>query len=93
MEIVNLPTGKVAGPEADCVRIQELPGGRFTLSGAVLLTCGDTDAAESVGLIGGEPYETYDAAEAAGLAWAAEHCVETIFVSRSDGTQLLPDPD
>jgi hypothetical protein len=91
MEIIKLPRGEQASEQSDCIRIQELPGGAFELNGSVLFRCGDAEVAESVSLIGGEPYESYDAAEAAGLAWAGEHCAETLYVCRSDGTTPLPD--
>ena len=91
MEIIKLPSGQQASDESDCIRIQELPGGTFELNGSVLFRCGDAEVAESVSLIGGDPYDSYDAAEAAGLAWAGEHCAETLYVCRSDGTKPLPD--
>ena len=91
MEVVKLPRGEIASDESDCVRIQELPGGAFELQGSVLFRCGDAEVAESVSLIGGEPYKSYDAAEAAGVAWAGEHCAETLYVCRSDGAKPLPD--
>lgn len=91
MEIVQLPLGEVASDESDCIRIQELPDGRFRLQGSVLLQCGDGDASESVALIGGDLYDSYEDAEGAGLAWADTHCVEVLHVARSDGTKPLPD--
>ena len=91
VEVQNLPPGVRASDEADCIRIQELPDGRFALTGSVLLQCGDVEAAESVSLIGGEPYRSYEDAEAAGIAWAGEHCAETLYVSRSHGKALLED--
>lgn len=91
MEIVNLPAGEQASDENDCIRIQELQDGTFSLHGSVLFRCGDAEVAESVSLIGGEPYKTYDAAEAAGVAWAGEHCADVLYVCRSDGTKPLPD--
>jgi hypothetical protein len=91
MEIVNLPVGEQASDETDCIRIQELSDGTFALHGSVLLRCGDAEVAESVSLIGSEAYETYDAAEAAGLAWAGEHCADVLYVCRSDGTKPLPE--
>ena len=91
MEIIKLPRGQQASDESDCIRIQELPGGAFALHGSVLFRCGDAEVAESVSLIGGERYPSYDAAVAAGLAWAGEHCAETLYVCRSDGTKPLPD--
>ena len=90
MEIVKLPPGVRASEETDCIRIQEVSGG-FSLGGSVLFRCGDVDAAESVSLIGGDLYPSYEDAESAGLAWASEHCVEVLYVSRSNGTEPLPD--
>lgn len=91
MEIVNLPVGQSAPPDADCVRVQQLEDGRFSLNASVLVRCGDTDPAESMSLIGGESYDSYEDAEAAGLAWANEHCPEKLYVSRSEGAKPLPD--
>ena len=91
MEIVKLPVGQSASAETDCIRIQELAGGGYDLTGSLLFNCGDVEPAESVSLIGSEPYESYEDAEAAGLAWANEHCVPVVHVSRSDGTAPLPD--
>jgi hypothetical protein len=91
MEIIQLPIGKTAPPDSDCIRIQELEGGKFELNGSVLLRCGDSDAAESVAMVGSEPYTSPADAESAGLAWAADHCVEQLYVARSDGTKPLPD--
>lgn len=93
MEIIKLPAGEQASDESDCIRIEESPAGSFTLTGSVLLRCGDADVAESVSLIGGDPYESYESAEAAGLAWAAEHCADVLYVCRSDGVRPLPDLD
>lgn len=91
MDIRKLPPGEPAPSDGDCIRIQELEDGRFRLNGSVLFRCGDTDAAESVSLVGGDLYASYDDAESAGLAWANEHCAETLFVSRSNGKAPLPD--
>jgi hypothetical protein len=92
MEIVKLPPGQQASDESDCIRIQELENGGFSLNGSVLLRCGDAEVAESVSLIGGDPYASYEAAEAAGFAWASEHCAEILYVCRSQGTVPLPEP-
>ena len=87
MDIEKLPIGVQAPEDSDCISIQELDDGRFRLNGSALLRCGDTEEAESVALIGGEPYPSFDEAEAAGLAWAAEHCVGTLYVSSGTPTQ------
>jgi hypothetical protein len=73
-------------------QIQQLRGGRFALEGSSLLSCGDGEAAESVSLIGGDTHDSYDQAEAAGIAWAGEHCPQLLHVSRSVATTPLPDP-
>lgn len=91
MEIIKLPAGKPGSDENDCIKIQELEGGTFSLTGSVLLRCGDAEVAESVSLIGGDAYSSYEAAEAAGLAWAGEHCSDILYVCRSDGTRPLPE--
>ena len=36
-------------------------------------------------VIGSAPYPDYEAAEAAGLAIAAEQCVTTVYISRESG--------
>ena len=91
MEIIKLPLGEPAPSDSDCIRIQERSGGRFALAGSVLFQCGDVDAAESVSLIGGDDYASYDDAESAGLAWANNHCADTVYVCQSDGDDPLPD--
>lgn len=91
MEIIQLPIGTIAPQDSDCIRIQELSEGKFELNGSVLLRCGDSEAFESVAMVGSESYATPDDAESAGLAWAADHCVEQLYVARSDGTKPLPD--
>lgn len=90
MEVVKLPVGEYA-PDCDCIRIQEETAGSFSLTASVLFRCGDAEVAESVSLVGGDTYDSYDAAEAAGLAWAGEHCSQVVYVCRSDGTKPLPD--
>ncbi|WP_420138563.1 hypothetical protein [Sphingomonas sp.] len=92
MEIVKLPVGIAAPADADCIRIQELPGGAFALEGNLLAPADAEDIAESVSLIASDPYPTYDAAESAGLAWAHGCKVAVLHVARSDGTTPLPDP-
>lgn len=81
MDVIKLPFGESAPQETDCISIGAREDGRFDLNCSALLSCGDTDEAESVSLIGGAPYDSYEEAEAAGLAWAADHCVESLYVS------------
>ena len=90
MEIVKLPPGVPAAVEDDCLRIQQLEDGQFLMTGTLL--AGEGDDLESVGLIESETYPSYEAAEAAGLAWAAECGVAVLHVSRSDGIKPLPEP-
>jgi hypothetical protein len=81
MEIARLPSGEVAPGDVDCISVVQLEDGRFELTGAALIACGDGDEVESVALIGLPPFNTREAAEDAGLAWAAEQCVERIYVT------------
>jgi len=92
MEIVKLPVGVPAKVEDDCIGIQQLADGGFLLTGSLLAMREEDGDEESVGLVQSEPYSSYEAAEAAGLAWADECGVERLHVSRSDGAIPLPDP-
>lgn len=85
MEIIKLPVGELAPKESDCISIDRTPEGRFHLNTSALGNCGEADEAESASVIGGAPYDSYDAAEAAGLAIAAEQCVARIYISRETG--------
>ncbi|RYE04453.1 MAG: hypothetical protein EOP61_00585 [Sphingomonadales bacterium] len=80
MEIVRLAEGVLAPSDTDCIKINVEPDGRFTLVASALMACGDGDDDESVAMVGSDPYPSFEAAEAAGLAWAEAHCVETIYV-------------
>jgi hypothetical protein len=80
MEIIKLPPGELASDDTDCIKINALPDGGFSLVASALMACGDGDELESVALVGSEPYASYEDAEAAGLAWAEAHCVATIHV-------------
>ena len=52
------------------------------LNTSSLSNCADSEEGESTAVIGSQPYPSYDAAEAAGLAIAAEQCVEQVYISR-----------
>lgn len=80
MEIIRLPAGKIAPPDTDCIKIDALKTGAFSLVAAALMRCGEGEDDESVAMVGSDPYPTFDEAEAAGLAWAEAHCVETLYV-------------
>lgn len=81
MEIVRLPSGQVASGDVDCINVICRDDGRYDLTGSALISCGDGDEVESVSLIGVPPFETRQSAEDAGLAWAAEQCVERVYVT------------
>lgn len=82
MEIIELPWGIHAPRECDCIDLKETGDGRFLLETSTLDACPDGEEGESSSVIASEPYPSYEAAEAAGLAIAAEQCVETIYISR-----------
>lgn len=81
MNIVKLPPGEIAPEDSDCISIALTPKGTYSLDGSALQSCGDGDEIESVTMIGSQPYDSYEEAEAAGLAWAAEHCVGQVYVT------------
>jgi hypothetical protein len=81
MKIIKMPDGEKAPVESDCISIVELADGRFSLNGSALLVCGDTEQTESVAMIGSDTYASYDDAEAAGMAWASDHCVDTLYIT------------
>ena len=93
MEIIKLPPGDMASEESDCIKINETPDGRFSLVASALMECGDADNLESVALVSSETYPSYEAAEAAGLAWAEAHCVETLYIETGgDPEPFRPTP-
>jgi hypothetical protein len=81
MQITRLPSGQRAPDEVDCVSVEEKGDGTFVLQGTALIACGDSDEAESVALVGLEPFASREQAEEVGLAWAAEQCVEHLYVA------------
>ena len=82
MEITKLPFGAQAPEESDCISVLETDDGRYYLNTSALSNCPEEDEAESTSVIGSAPYASYEAAEAAGLAIAAEQCVPSVFISR-----------
>lgn len=80
MEIIRLAPGVSADDDTDCIKINETGDGMFSLVASALMLCGDGDNPESIAMVGSDPYPSYEAAEAAGLAWAQEQCVQTVFV-------------
>ena len=83
VQIINLPAGELASEDQDCVHIERVAGGKYQINCSALLSCGDGDEVESVALIGGDLYDSYEQAEAAGLAWAEGQCVELLYLTRS----------
>jgi len=79
VNVVKLQAGERAPLDSDCATI-EVRGDLFFLTASALLSCGDAESAESVSLVGGDPYDSYDEAEAAALAWASSHGVQQFFV-------------
>jgi hypothetical protein len=87
MEIVRLPVGTQAAVDADCIRLEEQPDGRYKLTASAL--CTDADEGESVSIIDAPLYPTAEDAEVAGLAWATSVGVERLFVSTGTLAQPL----
>ena len=80
MDVVRLKPGESAPKDSDCIRVRPAPDGRYQLIASALDDCQPDGEAESVAMIRGEPYATREDAEAAGLAWAADHCVERLYI-------------
>ena len=79
MKITKLPAGEIAPKDSDCIKIERTAGGRFTMVTSALSAC-DDETGESEAVISGESYDTYEAAEGAGLAWAESLCVDAVFI-------------
>ena len=86
MEIIKLPPGEHAGEDTDCIKIERTPDGRYSLITSALVECDndEEDAGDSEAVISSESYATSEEAEAAGLAWAASLCVDTIYVENCE---------
>lgn len=84
LEIIKLPAGELAPDESDCVRVIRRPGGGFELNCNALQADGRDGEVDSVSLIGGDTYRTFELAEAAGLAWANDHSSERVYVCTLD---------
>lgn len=78
MHIVKLPLGQFAAQDVDCIAIEKLATGKYDLTGSALTMCGEASHDVSVS-IEGEPYETYEQAESAGLAWAERLGVQILY--------------
>ena len=93
MEIIRLPEGQRAPKESDCISVEAAADGSFMLNTSALCACAEAEEGESASVIGGDPYATYEEAEAAGLAIAAEQCVETVYISRLNAAQAAAQVD
>jgi hypothetical protein len=87
MEIVRLPVGKQAAVDVDCIRVEELAGSTYKLTGTAL--CVGSDDGDSVSIVDGPVFKTIEQAEAAGIAWATHVGVERLFVSTGTIDQPL----
>lgn len=81
MKIIRLPEGEEAPHNADCISLWRQADGRYIINGTALASCGDVEEAESVAMIGSDPYPDIETAEAAGLAWANAHCAEEVYIA------------
>jgi hypothetical protein len=81
MEIEKLPIGKRAPIDSDCISIDQLPDGRFNLTGSIL------SDEESIAIVSPMICETSEAAEEQGIAWADSCNISTLYVA----TTLLSD--
>ncbi|MFZ3483302.1 hypothetical protein [Sphingomonas sp. 3-13AW] len=81
MEITTLPSGQVPPTDKDCISIVERDDGLFELTGAALVACPNGGEAQSVALIGLPPFKSREEAENVGLAWAAQQCVDHLYVT------------
>jgi hypothetical protein len=88
LEIIKLPPGELAPDESDCVRVIRKPDGGFELNCNALQADGSDGEVDSVSLIGGDTYRTFELAEAAGLAWANDHSSERVYVCTLDPADL-----
>ena len=79
MELIELPVGKQAEVESDCIRIEQQRDGSFMLTGTAL--CRGEDEGESVSLIGDLTFETFEQARQTGMVWAETIGVERLYIS------------
>lgn len=82
MEIIKLPPGEQADEDTDCIKIERVADGQYSLITSALVECDGEEgtAGDSEAVISSDFYDTVEQAEAAGLAWAASLCVEKVYV-------------
>lgn len=85
MDIIKLPPGEMADKDTDCIKIERMADGRYSLITSALAACDtdEADAGDSEAVISSEAYASPEEAEAAGLAWAESLCVARIYVETS----------
>lgn len=86
MEIIRLPLGEAPPVDVDCLRIEEQPGGEFSLTASAL--CANDENGDSMSIAGGPSFASREAAEQAGIAWARSLGAERLIV----GTGTLSRP-
>ena len=64
--------------DVDSIATEKITTGKYDLTGSALTMCGEASHEVSVS-IEGEPYETYEQAESAGLAWAERLGVQILY--------------
>ena len=82
MRIERLPAGERAAEDVDCIHVEAGAGGKFYLTGSTLKRDSDPEDPDSEAIVSSEPYDSAEAAEDAGVAWASGHGVELLYVSR-----------
>jgi len=70
MQIIKLPVGEQAPVDTDCIRVEEQPGPSFRLTASAL--CTGSDDGDSVSIVESTLFDTFEQAEAAGMAWAED---------------------
>ena len=78
MDILRLPFGEPASIDVDCLRIEQQSPTSWRLSTSAL--CKTDEEEESVSIVGNSDYPTSAEAEEAGLRWAGDIGVETLYV-------------
>jgi len=86
MQIVPLSPGESAPERADFIRLDLLPSGVVNLSGVLPSMGGSATTGEIRATLGTTSFDSVDAAEAEGFAWARDWGAETLFVVTADAS-------
>lgn len=85
MRIIKSPPGEMADGDTDCIKIGRTSDGRYSLvTSALVISDEEADAGDSEAVVSSETYDTFDKAEAAGLAWAASLGVYSLHVETAE---------